>query len=387
MLCTFCGTENRLDNKFCGMCGVRLERRKVERRAYKSSSTLKCQACGHANEPGHRFCGMCGAIVDRRSRERRTEELDQPRAAAIANAQLPSPEIPAEAEPEQQPLPSTPVAVAEDLAPRGAGPVFRSAPARSPGIGGPSFLGLNDDPERSAEYLLDDEGQSGGVIRKVLLVAVLLAIAGYIFMQWRYSQRINPKSHEAVKTQPAPASAQSSSQDAGATETGAAAANAGPDSTASPAATNDANKLAAPPQPDATKSPAPSTETAVAGDSTKNKTASLRPKQKAVEDAQARPSAELLKAQQYLQGRGGVAANCEQGLVYLRAAAQKNEPAAAVQMSSLYATGRCVQQDRVMAYRWLNSAHELAPANASIQTSMDVLWGQMTSQERRQAGR
>src|SRR5262249_48914705 len=83
----------------------------------------------------------------------------------------------------------------------------------------------------------------------------------------------------------------------------------------------------------------------------KQELAEKTPKKKAGVNTPAGPSPELLKAQQYLQGRGGVAPNCEQGLVYLRAAAQKNEPAAAVQMSTLYATGHCVQMDRVMAYR------------------------------------
>ena len=101
--------------------------------------------------------------------------------------------------------------------------------------------------------------------------------------------------------------------------------------------------------------------------------------------APVRPSATLVRAQQFLQGRG-VPQNCEQGLVYLRAAAQKNEPAAAVQMGALYSAGHCVKQDRVMAYRWFNSAHELQPANQWIQKSMDQLWAQMNEQERRLSG-
>jgi TPR repeat protein len=101
--------------------------------------------------------------------------------------------------------------------------------------------------------------------------------------------------------------------------------------------------------------------------------------------APVRPSATLVRAQQFLQGRG-VPQNCEQGLIYLRAAAQKNEPAAAVQMGALYSAGHCVKQDRVMAYRWFNSAHELQPANQWIQKSMDQLWAQMNEQERRLSG-
>jgi TPR repeat protein len=98
-----------------------------------------------------------------------------------------------------------------------------------------------------------------------------------------------------------------------------------------------------------------------------------------------KPSAALLRAQQYIRGRG-VAQNCEQGLLYLRAATEKNDPGAAIQMAALYSSGLCVKQDRVMAYRWFNSAHELQPANMWIQKNMDQLWAQMTSQERRLAG-
>jgi hypothetical protein len=55
-------------------------------------------------------------------------------------------------------------------------------------------------------------------------------------------------------------------------------------------------------------------------------------------------------------------------------------------MAALYSSGLCVTQDRVMAYRWFNSAHELQPANVWIQRNMDQLWAQMSSQERRLAG-
>ena len=74
-------------------------------------------------------------------------------------------------------------------------------------------------------------------------------------------------------------------------------------------------------------------------------------------------------------------------MVYLRAATKANDPAAAMQMGTLYASGHCVTRDRVMAYRWFNSAHELQPDNPEIKSDIAQLWGQMTVQERRQAGR
>jgi TPR repeat protein len=110
---------------------------------------------------------------------------------------------------------------------------------------------------------------------------------------------------------------------------------------------------------------------------------------KGAEDARIpdyKPSASLVRAQQYIRGTGGVSQNCEQGLLYLHAATDKSDPGAAIQMAALYSSGICVKQDRVMAYRWFNSAHELQPANVWIQRNMDQLWAQMSSQERRLAG-
>src|SRR5947209_7410050 len=90
MICTFCGSENRAESRFCGMCGVRLERRTTERRA-KQTGSLTCPSCSHINEPGYRFCSMCGSRIERRIQDRRGAD-DQSRATALANAQLPTPE-------------------------------------------------------------------------------------------------------------------------------------------------------------------------------------------------------------------------------------------------------------------------------------------------------
>src|SRR5262249_9272002 len=92
MQCAFCGTENRPEYKFCGMCGGRLERRQAERRVRQSGISMKCGECGHMNESGLKFCGMCGTRVERRLQERRGAVAQEPRAAAVANAQLPTPE-------------------------------------------------------------------------------------------------------------------------------------------------------------------------------------------------------------------------------------------------------------------------------------------------------
>jgi TPR repeat protein len=101
-------------------------------------------------------------------------------------------------------------------------------------------------------------------------------------------------------------------------------------------------------------------------------------------DVKTKPSMALVKAERYLQGRG-VPQNCEQGLMYLKAATEENDPKAAVEMGALYSSGLCVQQDRVQAYKWFSSARDLEPGNRWIDKNMSQLWAQMTSEERRRA--
>jgi hypothetical protein len=395
MLCTFCGTENRPENKFCGMCGVRLERRKAERRVRQDS--LRCSSCGHANEQGHKFCGMCGSRVDRRVRERRAESPDQPRATAMANAQLPTPETPS-----GQSVPAPPVAVAAQPEeahsvsvdevlphPKTQPAIFREEPPHVATIGGPSFLGLGDEPQNPSDYLLEDEGSSGGVLRRLVLIAILAAIAGLVFVGWRSSSRANPKSAPPPITQPtASPSPQSKDTDQESVPDSAQGAkNSDSSQTDAAKGANDASADAEA-SPSATKVESGENKTL---ESASEKTPTLarkasRESPEAGAAAQHRPSSTLLLAQQYLQGRG-VKQNCEQGLMYLKAATQKNEPAAAVQMGALYASGHCVQRNQVTAYRWFTSAHELDPANPWIQTNLDQLWAQMSPQERQQVAR
>ena len=71
------------------------------------------------------------------------------------------------------------------------------------------------------------------------------------------------------------------------------------------------------------------------------------------------------------------------GLMYLKAATEENDPRAAVQMAALYASGHCVEQDRVKAYQWFSSAHELDPNNTWIEKNLNQLWARMTPEERR----
>jgi len=400
-----------------------MERRQAERRSRKSGST-KCSSCEHLNEPGMKFCGMCGTRIDRRMEERRGSG-DASRAAAIANAQLPSPEAKGRATTQvaarHELSDETPVALPR----RGEPAIFRNDASRNETmraeslsrevvrkesgngghISGPSFLGLNSEPDNSGdvEYLLEDEPRGSG-LRKFLLLAVLAAILGLLFVQWRSSFKASPEPPAPAKSDPStPATApQGNNQPP---DSLAPPATASPKTTASGAsaiADGAASEVKAPKtEPTALETTSPSPlATSSDGDPSadKSSTAEKSPTaekslpnsdNKTAEEARIpdyKPSAALVRAQQYIRGTGGVSQNCEQGLLYLHAATDKSDPGAAIQMAALYSSGLCVKQDRVMAYRWFNSAHELQPANVWIQRNMDQLWAQMSSQERRLAG-
>lgn len=409
MLCTFCGTENRPEYKFCGSCGVKLERRHMERRKDKSGVSTKCESCGHVNEPGMKFCGMCGTRVERRMAERRGAS-DEARAAAIANAQLPPPEVAGqktarvaaattaveEAEPASLPRRGEPAIFRDES---GRKDPVRSESGNSGHISGPSFLGLNAQPgnNNDVEYLLEDE-PSGGGLRKLILLLILAAIAGLVYVQWRSSFKANPKPGptKVEPSTPAPGPQGSNAVQpptaqgdpySGATKTAATGAAAVTDGAA---ATDPTVPKAQPTSlEESTGSSTPSNATEDTSDKKPpNNDALPNADSKAPEEAKIpdyKPSVALVRAQQYIRG-SGVQQNCEQGLLYLKAATDKSDPGAAIQMAALYSSGLCVKQDRVMAYRWFNSAHELQPANMWIQKNMDQLWAQMSSQERRLAG-
>src|SRR5438270_12407172 len=173
MICTFCGGENREENRFCGLCGVRIERRSKDRRVSQAGSP-KCPSCNHQNEPGYKFCGLCGTRIDRRVQERR-ETDEQARATALANAQLPPPDLarrPATlpSEPELPPAPdmSRETNAAPGRIQPGSVLVTKEKTMPSTSIGGPSFLGLNSDPQNEGDYLLEDESSSRGGLRTLV---------------------------------------------------------------------------------------------------------------------------------------------------------------------------------------------------------------------------
>src|SRR5947209_688392 len=390
MICTFCGGENRAENRFCGICGVRVERRTKERRTNQPGSA-KCPSCGHQNEPGYKFCGLCGTGIERRMQDRRATS-DEARANALANAQLPPPELAGRktatlpSEPEIPPAPE-PAGKTTRRSPQ-PGSIFATQEQITPStsIGGPSFLGLNSEPQSEGDYLLEDESSSRGGLRTLVLLAILAAILGLIFVQWRSSYRANPKS-SPVPNPPAQSQPQGSNH---------------PSRPATPNNSNPSPSQAAaapivPSQPDSKTAAAPeiadkndtvaSAKTDTAADDQKEEDTgdgkqAASANSKALPPEKAKPSAALIRAQRYLQGRG-VPQSCEQGLMYLKAATEENDPRAAVQMGALYSSGYCVQQDRVKAYKWFSTARDLEPQNQWLEKNLNQLWAQMTAEERR----
>ena len=70
-------------------------------------------------------------------------------------------------------------------------------------------------------------------------------------------------------------------------------------------------------------------------------------------------------------------------LPLLQQVAARGNARASAQLGALYATGKCTRFDRAEAYHWFARAAEAEPANAYLKRDCDMLWREMTPQERR----
>jgi hypothetical protein len=91
--------------------------------------------------------------------------------------------------------------------------------------------------------------------------------------------------------------------------------------------------------------------------------------------------AQVRLADMYIYGEG-VPENCDQGLVLLRSAAQKANLRARGKLGALYATGKCVSQNRVEAYRWLSLALNGNQGSEWTEKNREMVWRQMSPDER-----
>jgi TPR repeat protein len=56
-----------------------------------------------------------------------------------------------------------------------------------------------------------------------------------------------------------------------------------------------------------------------------------------------------------------------------------------ITMGALYATGHCISRDLPTAYRYFALALRLDPDNGPLRQNAEMVWKQMTAEERKQA--
>lgn len=89
----------------------------------------------------------------------------------------------------------------------------------------------------------------------------------------------------------------------------------------------------------------------------------------------------LLAGERFLYGRGG-RRDCNQAVAYFQAAAKEYNGPAMSHLGAMYASGNCVKPDRLTAYKWFARAQEAQPNNPWLSKNMNMLWRQMTPEER-----
>jgi hypothetical protein len=97
--------------------------------------------------------------------------------------------------------------------------------------------------------------------------------------------------------------------------------------------------------------------------------------------AKGNPDAPARLADMYVKG-DGVPRSCEQALVLLQAAAAKENAPARTRLAEMYNSGTCVQRNLVKAYRWLSAALAADPNSHWALRNRDLIWQQLTPEER-----
>jgi hypothetical protein len=329
--------------------------------------TVRCVQCGQENNPQYRFCGMCGAPLG------------------------------------PAPAPVPPQAARER--------------ARVP-VSGPSFLGLGDEHSRDLDYLLEDEPPRG---HGRLYFALLLLVVSAGLLAWHWQRDGYPwagliqkpaTSAAPVTAAPAPPSQASTTPAVIPVEP---TANPAPPETqpasgeATPPAASETSAANAPPTAPAAKPAEPTTQPSEdvglgeapaktpAAESAQTSTAeTTQPERKEAPSVVAKkitpkpspaaPAATfedrlVTDGERYLYGRG-VPEDCERAQRNLQIAARQSNAKAQTLLGAMYATGHCVGRDLPSAYRWFAKALHGDPGNSRVQRDLEVLWKQMTPEER-----
>jgi hypothetical protein len=336
---------------------------------------VRCTHCGYDNSPEYRFCGMCGGSLGHPVTETKPPMRDVAAPPAPARAAAPP-------------------------------PVANSGSNGGETVHGPSFLGLSEDPKVEFNYLYEEEPTRthAGLIFVLLL---LVGGGGYLGWQWRHHgfpfDRLILSSSSGQPASPAPSgSAPDASQSQAEKPADKPATRGGdvlptpPDQTADATGTSKTpapeEKNTASPEDTATRPPEKAESAKAAPPpSTPKKSHSAKlapgpapsPKGK-VETASLAtpPDADLeLAGERYLYGTG-LPQNCSRAESSLRTAATHGNSKAQTVLGTMYATGHCVGRDLPAAYRWFARALHQEPQNSRISADLQVLWRQMTPQEK-----
>lgn len=337
------------------------------------------------------------------------------------------------------PVPPAPIAPVKEIAPvvRETSREAAKEASRQQDVpfSGPSFLGLSSgSSESSAEYLLEDEASSSGRGKMIAALLVLAIAAALLGWKWHFgSFPWQSASSTPAATTTAQSNAPAANMPTETSNTGTSAAQNPTDSTnlqnAAPApaqsapAAQPADNSAAQPVPDSSAkntsdatAKTPASNTAQSSDQSSSdqaadkqagasqaadKAAADQPKQTvAVKPApkpaprraavadddspQSEAAALLTQGERYLNG-DGVPQNCGRAQDSLRSAADRGSFQAVSDLATMYSTGHCVKKDLPTAYRWFVKALHQQPSNNRISTDLQVLWNQMTPEEKQVA--
>jgi TPR repeat protein len=92
----------------------------------------------------------------------------------------------------------------------------------------------------------------------------------------------------------------------------------------------------------------------------------------------------LLSGERYLYGRG-VPRNCERAISDLRKASDMGNAKASSHLGAMYATGECLPLNHVGAYKYFAQALHQDSTNSYFQRNLEMLWNEMTPEEKQQA--
>jgi hypothetical protein len=355
---------------------------------------VRCTHCGYDNSPEYRFCGMCGASLAHPPAVEATPAKEAIRSVKSGNGHT------------------------------------------TENVHGPSFLGLAEDPKVEFHYLYEDEHPRSHV-GLILLLFIAIGAAGYLGWQWKHdgfpfnrmgagqqasaspSEVAPPNSDqqthidkpmtgagEVLPTQPdqnaqnqtpgKPTETDIPPGNGAAPQNSAAQQNqAPPQNAAATPAKNDnsterQNAASADENTTEEANATPPPGVAKASKVAKEPARAREPKptpsrQAGAAAAGTSPDADLeLAGEKFLYGNG-VPQNCARAESSLRTAAMHGNSKAQTVLGTMYATGHCVGRDLPSAYRWFARALHEEPQNSRISADLQVLWRQMTPQEKQLA--